>query len=116
MSEDYKLAPEIQKTIATRVAAHAQAKCSNFSLDPLTIIAIINCIIGVIRLLYVCYFTDKAVARSVKNNSLLHRIMLKREIRKQFKNKDKRKAMYGAMLNVSSSLSERELNDLLESI
>ena len=108
--------PEIQHSIAIRVAAHAHAKYRNFSIDPLTIIAIINCIIGVIRLLYMCYFTDKAVAKSVKNNSLLHKLLLKREIRKQFKNKDERKAMYGAMLDVSNSLSEHELNHLLESI
>ncbi len=108
--------PEIQQSIATRVAAHAQAKYSSFSIDPLTIIAIINCIITVIRLLYVCYFTDKAVAGSVKNNSLLHKIVLKRQIRKQFQNKDERKAVYGAMLDVSSGLSESELNELLESI
>ena len=108
--------PEIQLSIATRVATHAQAKYSSFSIDPLTIIAIINCIITVIRLLYMCYFTDKAVADSVKNNSLLHKIVLKRQIRKQFQNKDERKAVYGAMLDVSSSLSEYEINDLLESI
>jgi hypothetical protein len=108
--------PEIQRSIAIRVAAHAQAKYKSFSLDPLTIITIINCIIGVVRLLYMCYFTNKAVAKSVKNNSLLHKIVLKRQIRKQFKNKDERKAVYGAMLDVSSSLSEREINDLLESI
>jgi hypothetical protein len=108
--------PEIQESIATRIAVHAQAKYSNFSIDPLTIITIINCVISVVRLLYMCYFTDRAVASSVKSNSLLHKIVLKRQIRKRFQNKDERKAMYGAMLNVSSNLSERELNDLLESI
>jgi len=116
MNEHYKPTPEIQESIAMRVATHAQAKYSSFSLDPLTIIAIINCLIAVTRLLYMCYFTDKAVAKSIKNNSLLHQIVLKREIRKQFKNKDERKAMYGAMLDVSNGLSEREFSDLLESI
>ena len=108
--------PEIQRSIATRVAVNAQSKYKSFSLDPLTIIAIINCIITVVRLLYMCYFTDKAVSNSVKNNSLLHKMLLKRQIRKQFQNKDERKAVYGAMLDVSRGLSESELNDLLESI
>ena len=39
-----------QQIIAARVVAHAQAKDRNFSVDPSTIVAIINCIIAVMKL------------------------------------------------------------------
>ena len=104
-----------QRMIANRVLAHAQAKDRNFSFDPWTIMAICNCIISVCKLLYMCY-SSKGVSKAVKTNSILHNILLKREIRKQFKNKTQRKVMFGAILDAGASLSEMELNQLMESI
>ena len=107
--------PEIQAIIANRVLAHAQAKNKNFSFDPFTIMAILNCIIAVVKLLYMCYSKDGA-ARAVKKNSLIHNFLLKREIRKRFKNKEDRKAVFAAFNQVGGSLSESELKKLIDSI
>ena len=102
----------ISQTIATRVATYANSQDKNFSIDPFTIMAILNCIIAVIKLLYMCY-SRKGVSNVFKNpNSLIHKIVLKKEIRKFFP-KQGRKAVYDAMLSVSAGLSELEMNHLL---
>ena len=112
MSEDL---PEIQRSVATKILAHAQAKEKSFSFDPFTIMAICNCIISVVKLLYMCY-SSESVAKAVKSNSILHRLLLKREIRKQFKDKRQRKALIASFTEAGASLSETELSELVESI
>lgn len=107
--------PEIQRKISTKVLAYAQASDKSFSFDPWTIFAICNCIISVCKLLYMCY-SSKGVANAIKGGSLLHKIVLKREIRKKFKDKSQRRVMFESMLEVGASLSEMELNQLMESI
>ena len=107
--------PEAQNLIATRVLSHAQAKDENFSFDPFTIMAICNCIISVVKLLYMCY-SKESIVHGMKTNSLLHRILLKREIRRNFKDKEQRQALYRSFSEVSETLSEKELHDLMDSI
>ncbi len=106
---------DIKTKIAIRVASHANAGDEKFSIDPFTIMAIINCIIAVIKLLYMCY-SENSVSSKIKKRNIIHNFLLKREIRKQFTNQRDRKAVYTAMLDVSSSLSDSEIKDLLNSI
>ena len=101
------LAPDIQKVIATRIATFAKAKDDNFSIYPFTIMAILNCIIAIVKLLYMCY-SKESIASKISSDSILHKLLLKREIRKQFKDKKERKALYDAMLDVSKQLSKTE--------
>lgn len=108
------LAPDIQKVVATRIAQFAKASDNNFSIDPFTIMAILNCIIAVVKLLYMCYSKD-SVKAGMKNPGMIQKLLLKRELRKHF-NKEDRKAVYGAMLEVSKSLSENEIVELVDSV
>tara|TARA_R110002051_G_scaffold171267_1_gene241777 strand:+ start:19 stop:363 length:345 start_codon:yes stop_codon:yes gene_type:complete len=107
--------PEIQNTIAIRVLRHAQAKHSEFSLDPFTIIAISNCIISIVKLLYMCY-SKEGTAGVFKKQNVLHRFLLRREVNKRFASREERRAMYTSMSDVSKTLSESELFQLLDSI
>lgn len=107
--------PEIQNIVAIRVLSHCQSKSQKFSLDPATIILICNCIISVIKLLYICY-SKQGAAQAFKKSSLIHDIVLRREIRRRFKSRDERKAMYRSMKDVAQALSEVELNQLVDSI
>ena len=104
-----------QNLIATRVLSHAQAKDESFSFDPFTIMAICNCIISVVKLLYMCY-SKEGVASAIKKRSYIHTILLKREIRKNFKDKKQRKILYKSFAEVGASLSEMELLNLMDSI
>ena len=108
-------APEIQKEIATRIASHAQASNNSFSIDPFTIMAICSCIVSIVKLLYMCY-SKESISAGMKKGSIIQRILLKREIRKHFIRTEDKRALYGAVIDVSTSLSEAELNDLLDSI
>ena len=103
-----------QYLVSTRVLAYAQAKDSNFSFDPATIMAICNCVIAVVKLLYMCYGKSGA-AKKLQRPSLLQKIILRREIRKHF-TKEERKTMYASMLDASKGLSETELSRLMDSI
>mgnify|MGYP003117029678 FL=1 len=107
--------PPIQNSIAVRVLAHAQSKSDKFSLDPFTIMAICNCIISIVKLLYMCY-SKESIIYAIKKDSLIHRILLRREIRKNFKGAEERKALYKSFSEVSRGLSEKELIELMESI
>ena len=107
--------PKVQNIIAQKVLAHAQAKDANFSFDPFTITAILNCIIAVVKLLYMCY-SREAIASAIKRRSYLHTILLKREIRRNFLGKKQRKVLYRSFAEVGTSLSETELFQLLDSI
>jgi len=107
--------PEIQLMIARKVLAYAQAKEESFSFDPWTIMAICNCIISVCKLLYMCY-SRESVASAIKTNSILHRILLKREVRRRFKDKTQRKALINSFFEAGASLSETELYQLMDSI
>lgn len=112
MSEDL---PEIQRSVATKILAHAQAKEKSFSFDPFTIMAICNCIISIVKLLYMCYSKESMYsAITKKDKGVFQNFLLKREIRKHFRNKDDRKAIYGAVIEVSSGLSKEDINTLLE--
>ena len=106
--------PPEQYSVATKVLAYAQAKDSKFSFDPATIMAICNCIIAVVKLLYMCYGKSGTVNR-IRKPSLLQKIILKREVRKHF-GKEETKTIYTSMLGVCRSLSETELNKLTDSI
>lgn len=107
--------PPIQSLIATRVVAHAQSRSDKFSLDPFTILTICNCIISLVRLLYMCYSTENIIY-AIKKNSLVHRVLLKREIRKKFKSTEKRRALYKSFSEVSRTLSQKEVTELVKSI
>ena len=52
---NYQMLDDNVQNIVDGVLERVSRKNENFSIDPLTIIAIINCIIGVIRLLYICF-------------------------------------------------------------
>ena len=78
------------KEVSARIASKAKDGNDSFSIDPFTIMAICNCIISVVKLLYMCY-SKKGIASAIKKRSYLHTILLKREIRKNFRNKKQRK-------------------------
>ena len=106
--------PPEQYSVGTKVLAYAQAKDPSFSFDPATIMAICNCIIAVIKLLYMCY-GKRNITSKLRKPSLLQKILLKREVRKHYSKED-RNTMYTSMLDVSRTLSETELQKLTDSI
>ena len=56
--ENYQELDDRIRTIVDQVSLQVADRNKNFSIDPLTIIMIANCIISIIRLLYMCYSRD----------------------------------------------------------
>ncbi len=106
--------PEIQEAIATRIAIHAQSKEDQFFVDPATILVLINCIISVIRLLYVCK-SKESIAESVNKPTYVEKFLLHRQVKKNFPKKQV-KAVYNSMITVCKQLSEKEIKELLGTI
>ena len=101
--------------VSAKIASKAKQSNDSFSIDPFTIMAICNCIISIVKLLYMCYSkSDIHAAVTSTEKGIFQKFLLKREIRKNFKNKDDRKAIYDAFLEVSSELSKEDINTLLE--
>tara|TARA_B110000977_G_C10620362_1_gene315950 strand:- start:86 stop:439 length:354 start_codon:yes stop_codon:yes gene_type:complete len=101
--------------VSTRIASKAKGLNGSFSIDPFTIMSICNCIISIVKLLYMCYSkSDIYAAITSTEKGVIQKFLLKREVRKNFKNKDDRKAIYDAFLEVSGELSEEDVNILLE--
>ncbi len=96
--------------IAEKIAASANAKDENFGFDPFTIIAIINIIIGITRIIIECRKNRDTAFATVRKPGIFARFMLKREIRKNFP-PNKRKCVYDAIIAVAPSLSNEELED-----
>lgn len=102
-------------SVANKIATTANAKDKNFSIDPFTIIAIINVIVGLIRIIMECRKRRDQAKAIIRKPGILARFIMRREIRKNFP-PSQRKSLYDAMLVVSSSLSDKELDDSLDLI
>ena len=80
---NYQMLDDNVQNIVDGVLERVSRKNENFSIDPLTIIAIINCIIGVIRLLYICFSKrGDAALQGLRNPNFMQKILIKRQIRK----------------------------------
>lgn len=116
------LHPDVRE-IADEVVDKMHNKDSYF-FDIITIVAICNCIISVIRLIYVCYSSnaDKAL-QSIQNPGFFQRFFIKKEIRKNFahynthstmpsKNKIKRD-LYDSIIDQSHDMKAGDIENIL---
>lgn len=103
-----------QNSVAMKVACYANSKNNKCSIDPATLLIIVNIIVNVIRLLYTCFFTEDAVAKNLKAPGRLQKFLLYREVKKNFPI-SQRKAIYEGLLATSKNLSDKEVKDLISS-
>ncbi len=105
---------EAQKGVAMKVLAHAHAKNPNCSIDPATILIVINIIMNSIRLLSGC-FKEEDIPKRIKKPGRIQRYLLYREVKSNFE-PEERKAVYQGLLEACSNLSDREVQELLSSV
>lgn len=103
---------DVQYAVAMKVAYCANQKDHRCSIDPATLLIIANIMVNVVRLLYVCFFTEDAVAKTVKNPGRIQKYLLYREVKKNFPS-EKRKTIYESLLSVCEDLSDEELKGLI---
>jgi cell division protein ZapA (FtsZ GTPase activity inhibitor) len=99
--------------IANRVNLYAKAENKQFGIDPLTIIAILNVTLTLIRLVYQCRQNRTAMQDTIHKPGPMSRFLMRRQIRKHFPLSE-RKAVYNAMLTVGGKLSYKELDEVLD--
>ena len=81
--KNYHLLDDNVQSIVDSVLTKVSNRNDKFSIDPFTIIAIINCIISVIRLLYACYSKRSDLAlQSLRRPNFIQKILIKRQIKK----------------------------------
>jgi len=102
--------------IAERVQSHVASKDEKFGFDPMTILAIVNIILTICRIIYECRKNREAVRSGFKQPNLFYRLMLKRAVRKNFKSKQDRENVYAACLDVGATLSEKEISELIQEV
>lgn len=103
-------------TVAGRIAANVKAKDDNFAIDPFTILAIVNVLIGIIRMVMECRSNREQAKKIIRKPGVIARYLMRREIKKHFPPHERR-GVYSAMLSITSSLSEKEIDksfDLVE--
>ena len=79
---NYHLLDDDVQSIVDSVLTKVSDRNDKFSIDPITIIAIINCVIGVVRLLYVCLNRSDSTLRGLRDPNFIQRFLIKRQIRK----------------------------------
>lgn len=104
--------------IAKKVAAYAAAKDEKFGIDPLLVIAIVGLIVNISKFIYECRKdkTREQLFTQIKRPSLMYKFLLYTNIRKQWKDKKDRQAIYQSMIEVSEGLSEEELNCIFDEV
>ena len=102
------------ENVSKRIATHACVKDEKFGIDPATITLIISLIINLVRLWWSCYGKKTAIDQ-IKTPSWLFKLFLKREIRKNFKGKQ-RQYLYEAFMDVAPTITEKELSNITQEI
>jgi hypothetical protein len=101
------------KEIANRVGVYANAENEKFTIDPFTILAIINMILTLIRIIYECRNNRDSAKKIIKSPGPISKFFLRRQVNRNFSGEE-RKAVYNAMLTVSGQLSDIEIDNLLD--
>lgn len=99
--------------VAGKIAVHANAENKKFGIDPLTILTIISVIVRIIAMIYECRKNRAYAKRTIRRPGIFARFLMRRAVRKHFP-KSERAAVYNAMLNVGSQLSDKELDETLD--
>lgn len=111
--KDYKTTMEI----ALKVTAFTEAKMKDKNKDYssiLVVLAVASLIVNIIRLWMTCK-DKKGLPAQIKKPSFINRFLLKLQVGQHF-SKNERQAVYESLLEVSGTLSEQEIINLIEEV
>jgi len=100
--------------LAEKISDNTQKKNGNYGIDPMTISIIITIVTNLIKLWWACR-DEKSIRTELQKPSLLFKLLLKREIRKQARRQD-RAALYGAFMDVTPNLTEKDIDNIIKEI
>ena len=112
--ENYQDLDDNVRAVVDKVCLKVANHNTNFTIDPITIIIIANCIISVIRLLYVCYFNNSGAAlRGLRNPDWFQKFMMKTQI-SRYVTSDLSPDVYNAIQEQSSEMADGDIMNIIK--
>jgi len=111
--DNYQDLDDNVRAVVDKVCLKVSRRNKRFTIDPITIIIIANCIISVIRLLYVCYFNNSGAAlKGMKEPDWFQKLMIKTQI-SRYVTSDLSKDVYDAMQEQSNEMEDADIVNII---
>ena len=111
--ENYQDLDNNVRAVVDKVCLKVSDRNDRFTIDPITIIIIANCIISVIRLLYVCYFNNSGAAlKGLRSPDWFQKLMIKTQI-SRYVTADLSKDVYDAMQEQSNEMADGDIMNII---
>ena len=111
--DNYQDLDDNVRAVVDKVCLKVSRRNKRFTIDPITIIIIANCIISVIRLLYVCYFNNSGAAlKGMREPDWFQKLMIKTQI-SRYVTSDLSKDVYDAMQEQSNEMEDADVVNII---
>ena len=111
--DNYQDLDDNVRAVVDKVCLKVSHRNKRFTIDPITIIIIANCIISVIRLLYVCYFNNSGAAlKGMREPDWFQKLMIKTQI-SRYVTSDLSKDVYDAMQEQSNEMEDADVVNII---
>ena len=111
--DNYQDLDDNVRAVVDKVCLKVSRRNNTFTIDPITIIIIANCIISVIRLLYVCYFNNSGAAlKGMREPDWFQKLMIKTQI-SRYVTSDLSKDVYDAMQEQSNEMEDADVVNII---
>ena len=111
--DNYQDLDDNVRAVVDKVCLKVSRRNNTFTIDPITIIIIANCIISVIRLLYVCYFKNSGAAlKGMREPDWFQKLMIKTQI-SRYVTSDLIKDVYDAMQEQSNEMEDADVVNII---
>ena len=111
--DNYQDLDDNVRAVVDKVCLKVSRRNDRFTIDPITIIIIANCIISVIRLLYVCYFNNSGAAlKGMKEPDWFQKLMIKTQI-SRYVTSDLSKDVYDAMQEQANEMEDADIVNII---
>ena len=111
--DNYQDLDDNVRAVVDKVCLKVSRRNKRFTIDPITIIIIANCIISVIRLLYVCYFNNSGAAlKGMREPDWFQKLMIKTQI-SRYVTSDLIKDVYDAMQEQSNEMEDADVVNII---
>ena len=111
--ENYQDLDDNVRAVVDKVCLKVSNRNDRFTIDPITIIIIANCIISVIRLLYVCYFNNSGSAlKGLRSPDWFQKLMIKAQV-SRYVTSELREDVYSAMQEQAIEKSDGDIINII---
>lgn len=111
--ENFELLDHGVRELSESVASKVASRRNIYALDPMTVITIANCVIGIIKFLYICFSNKpRDILFDMRSPGFFQKIMIKRQIRKHV-DKDMVDDMYYSLVQQAKEMTTTDVDNML---